>query len=123
MISTFLISLAVFALPVHAQEVIQSRGVDTEVDYESLKKFGPWDDRNYQLTAADLEVLAPNEEELRGSISAFSRVEMRRANPTLPREGPGQYPRSALQDFLQVNYLFSSLLNTRNSKEVFSYEN
>ena len=101
MISTFLISLAVLALPVQSQEVVQSRGVDPEVDYESLKKFGPWDDRNYQLTAADLDVLAPNEEELKDPIPAFFRVEMRRNNPTFPREGPAQYPRSALQNFLQ----------------------
>ncbi len=100
---TFLCSLFVPSWPVFAQEVIQSRGVDQQVDYESLKRFGPWLDQNYQLTRADLELLAPNEEELKDPIPAFFRVELRRQNPTLPKEGPAQYPRSALQEYL-MNY-------------------
>ena len=47
----------------HAQDIDSSRGADSTVDYESLPEIGPWDDRNYQLTAKDLEILAPNESE------------------------------------------------------------
>lgn len=79
----------------------QSRGVDPEVDYGSLKKYGPWDDRNYELTRSDLAYLAPNEEELMIPIPAFFRVLLRKNHPQLPRKGPSQYPRSALQIFLE----------------------
>jgi len=77
------------------------RGADPSVDYASLTRYGPWDDRNYALTAADLTVLADNEHELADPIPAFFRVAMRKALPWLPRTGPVQYPRSALQVFRQ----------------------
>ncbi|MEM7583048.1 MAG: sialidase family protein [Acidobacteriota bacterium] len=82
-----------------AQEIDQSRGHDSRVDYESLTRFGPWDDRNYQLTQDDLALLAPNESELIVSVPAFYRVELRRTM-TLLQTGPSQYPRSALPRFL-----------------------
>ncbi len=85
----------------HAQDIDSSRGADSTVDYESLPEIGPWDDRNYQLTAKDLEILAPNESELKDPIPAFFRVLLRRANPTMQTSGPAQYPRSALPSFLQ----------------------
>ena len=47
-----------------APKIIQSRGVDQSVDYASLVKYGPWDDRNYDLTAEDLAYLSPDEHEL-----------------------------------------------------------
>jgi hypothetical protein len=82
------------------QDVRQSRGVDSSnVRYETLTRFGPWDDRNYQLSKADLEVLAENEEELADPIPVFFRVKMRKEWKALRREGPAQYPRSALQIF------------------------
>lgn len=94
--------LVFFACGTAGQHVVQSRGVDPDVDYESLKGFGPWDDCNYRLTKTDLELLAPNEHELTEPIPAFFRVQLRRDNPNLQRAGPAQYPRSALQTFLQM---------------------
>lgn len=82
------------------QDIRQARGVDrSNVRYETLTRYGPWDDRNYQLTKADLDVLANNEEELADPIPVFFRVEMRKAWPALRKDGPAQYPRSALQIF------------------------
>ena len=79
--------------------VDSARGVDRRVDYAGLARFGPWDDRNYALTAADVALLAPNEAEQIDPIPAFFRVEMRRGNPALRRTGPAQYPRSAFNIF------------------------
>ena len=83
-----------------SHEVTVAKGVDPTVDYASLTTIGPWDDRNYQLTAKDLALLAPNEKEQRDPVPAFFRVLMRKANPELRQKGPGQYPRSALQIFI-----------------------
>ncbi len=80
-------------------QILQSRGVDQRVDYASLTNFGPWDDRNYALTAEDLEYLAPDEDKLHVPIPAFFRVELRKEMPHLRRSGPAQYPRAALQLF------------------------
>lgn len=80
-------------------EVVQSRGVDARVDYASLLDYGPWDDRNYQLTAEDIALLAPNEADLRLNVPAFYRVHMRRTMD-LPTTGKVQYPRSATPRFL-----------------------
>jgi len=52
-------------------------GVDPSVDYQALLKFGPWDDRNYQLRAADLEVL-PENDVYRPGVPAFFKIETRR---------------------------------------------
>jgi hypothetical protein len=82
-----------------AQPVDQSKGVDQRVDYTSFTKLGPWDDRNYGVTQADLALLAANEHELRDPIPVFFRIEMRKQNPGMPRTGIPQYPRSALQVF------------------------
>ncbi|HXU46259.1 MAG TPA: proprotein convertase P-domain-containing protein, partial [Thermoanaerobaculia bacterium] len=78
-----------------------SKGVDRRVDYAAMTALGPWDDRNYRVTRKDLSFLAPNEKEQRDPIPVFFRVLMRKANPGLRRSGEGQYPRSALQIFLQ----------------------
>ncbi len=85
----------------HGQGIQQTRGADQQVRYDTLTRYGPWDDRNYQLTSADLSLLAPNEEELRDPIPVFFRVLLRRNNPDIRREGPAQYPRVALQIFRQ----------------------
>ncbi|MEO8671247.1 MAG: PKD domain-containing protein [Tahibacter sp.] len=85
--------------PVNVQ-IDQLQGADRSVDYAALTAFGPWDDRNYKLTAADVALLSKDEASAHVPIPAFYRVEMRRANPDLPMTGPGQYPRSALQGFL-----------------------
>lgn len=94
-------SLAVGAIPAQAQQVIQARGADQRVQYSELARIGPWDDRNYHLTVADLELLAVNEAELRMALPVFYRVLLRQNHPNLPRDGPAQYPRSALQIYLQ----------------------
>jgi hypothetical protein len=80
-----------------------SRGVDASVDYAALAKIGVWDDRNYQLDAADVALLSADEASAHELIPAFFRVELRRANAGLPKTGAAQYPRSALQRF-QVKY-------------------
>lgn len=82
-----------------AQPIHQSRGVDARVDYASLTRYGPWDDRNYALTAEDLALLSPDEAAQSEAIPAFYRVELRRRGD-LPTRGPVQYPRSGLPRFL-----------------------
>lgn len=78
-------------------------GVDPRVDYAAMIHLGPWDDRNYALTAEDLRVLSVDEAQLSDPIPVFFRVAMRKARPDLRSAGPAQYPRSALQMFRQ-NY-------------------
>lgn len=51
----------------------QSRGADQSVDYASLRKFGPWDDRNYDLTAADIALLPANDRYIH-NVPAFFKV-------------------------------------------------
>ncbi|MEL7450790.1 MAG: proprotein convertase P-domain-containing protein [Pseudomonadota bacterium] len=102
--STLLLAVALpfgtlSAAPADNPQIVQSRGVDASVDYGSLTKFGQWDDRNYQLTKADLAVLAKNEHELFPGIPAFFRVELRKEWPHLMKTGPAQYPRAARQLF------------------------
>tara|TARA_B100001750_G_C15269358_1_gene476741 strand:+ start:40 stop:435 length:396 start_codon:yes stop_codon:yes gene_type:complete len=80
-------------------QIDQNLGVDQSVDYTALVNFGPWDDRNYKLTTDDLSYLSANEAELRDPIPAFFRVELRKEMPDLPKTGPAQYPRSAVQLF------------------------
>jgi hypothetical protein len=80
-------------------KVVQSRGIDARVDYASLIQAGPWDDRNYALSQADVALLSDDEGSSKEPVPAFFRVELRRANPGLLKSGPAQYPRSALQRF------------------------
>lgn len=99
--------LLVYAAPAVAEEeaevpiIVQARGVDQTVDYASLRKYGPWDDRNYSLTAEDLKYLSSDEHALDNQLPAFFRVELRKEMPHLRKSGPAQYPRSALQLFEQ----------------------
>ncbi len=86
-------------LPAQAQSIDQSRGVDQDVDYSRLTKFGPWDDRNYELVRSDLAYLSDDEAELADPIPAFFRVELRKEFPHLRRSGPAQYPRAAVPLF------------------------
>jgi subtilisin-like proprotein convertase family protein len=85
-------------------EIEQSRGVDRTLDYKSLLAFGPWDDRNYALTKADLAVLGPKESSITDPIPAFFRVAIRKANPQMPRDSSTPYPLSALNGFLMMHY-------------------
>ncbi|HEX6850986.1 MAG TPA: sialidase family protein [Candidatus Polarisedimenticolaceae bacterium] len=104
------------AAPTHAAPVSvrvdPARGFDPRVDYASLLAFGPWDDRNYDLTLEDLAVLAPDEAENREAIPAFFRVRMRQARPELRKSGPAQYPRHAYVIFRQMfgGYLVDDVL-------------
>jgi Bacterial Ig domain len=95
------LAAAAFTTAAAAQPVEQGRGVDHRVDYGSFTQLGPWDDRNYRVTLQDLALLAPNEHELKDPIPVFFRIELRKAVPGMPRSGPAQYPRSALQIFEQ----------------------
>ncbi|ANM31809.1 hypothetical protein ABI59_22970 [Acidobacteria bacterium Mor1] len=80
-------------------QIVQTRGADTRVNYASLTRFGPWDDRNYQLTLEDLRLLSPEEHLLHDPIPAFYRVILRKNWPNLRRTGVAQYPRSAVPFF------------------------
>lgn len=81
-------------------QIQQARGSDAGVDYASLARFGPWDDRNYRIKKADLAYLAANEADIREPIPAFFRVEMRKAFAARGIRFD-IYPRSALNGFLQ----------------------
>lgn len=87
------------AAAVSAQPIVQSRGRDPRVQYRALTKSGPWDDRNYALSADDLRMLPPRDHEAKADIPAFFRVELRREFPHLMTHGPAQYPRAASQLF------------------------
>ena len=106
------------AVPAGAQQVNQARGVDSRVDYASLVRFGPWDDRNYRLTQEDLALLADDEDRFHVQVPAFFRVEIRRS---LGAEGQDLvlYPRSALPRFLQRygGYLVDGRLYRRSVRD------
>lgn len=100
-----------FVLPAFCQTFIDvdqqvaidpKRGVDRRVDYPSLLQFGPWDDRNYQLTAKDLAVLGPRETEFDDLIPAFFRVALRKHFKALHQDHDGPYPLHAYPTFLSV---------------------
>lgn len=79
-----------------------TQGVDRSVDYEALVFFGPWDDRNYQLSAEDLGLLARDEAEIREPLPAFFRVALRRVRPELRRNSVRHYPLNALNIFRKM---------------------
>lgn len=91
----------VLAQSAAAATIDPAQGVDSRVDYEALTEIGPWDDRNYQLTLEDLELLVPDEKEQGGAIPAFFRVALRKGNPFMRRSGPAQYHHEALNIFFQ----------------------
>ncbi len=122
MLALVLLLPVLAAVPAHAQQgqavalkIDAAKGVDRRVDYASLAQVGPWDDRNYLLTAEDLALLPPGERTQLDAIPAFFRVEMRRKNPGMPRTGEAQYPRSALQIFYlrHGGFLIDGLLYRR----------
>lgn len=75
---TFTFLLILLGSSAQAQQVVQARGVDGRVDYAGLTRFGPWDDRNYALTAEDVALLGPNEAQLGDPIPAFYRIAYRK---------------------------------------------
>ncbi len=90
-------------VPASSQVVDRARGVDPRVDYESLTRIGPWDDRNYRLTAEDVALLSKDEEEISsGPIPAFFRVEMRRKLPSIGKN-KSIYPLNTFQIFLKLH--------------------
>ncbi len=78
----------------------QSRGIDQRVDYPSLTRFGPWDDRNYMLTAEDVAML-PEDDYYLHNVPAFFKVEHRKRSPEM--QGWNMYPKSLDQEF-QIRY-------------------
>ncbi len=110
-VSNYFIVLILLLQPISglAQEpsqyphIDQGLGVDQRVNYVSLVRFGPWDDRNYRLTLDDLVYLSETEEQIKDPIPAFFRIELRKEIPNMPKTGPAQYPRSAVQLF-EIRY-------------------
>lgn len=94
-----LLLLALGVQSAQAQNIVQSRGADPDVNYAALTQYGPWDDRNYGLVEADLAYLSDDEARLPDPIPAFFRVELRKEFPHLRRSGPAQYPRAAVPLF------------------------
>ncbi|MFN7967384.1 MAG: hypothetical protein U0V87_17045 [Acidobacteriota bacterium] len=86
----------------HSVAIDAKRGVDRRVDYEALIQFGPWDDRNYQLTADDLKYLPSDEAQIDDLIPAFYRVQFRKHFKTLSRDGAIRYPLHAYPTFRAV---------------------
>ena len=78
--------------------IVQSRGVDPQVNYAALATIGPWDDRNYSLTKQDLAYLPANEAQFADPIPAFFRVLMRKGGATSTGT-VSPYPRSAVNIF------------------------
>lgn len=69
-------------------------GVDPNVDYTSLTRYGPWDDRNYHVTADDLALLHP-EERYENGVPVFFKVLVRKEREVYKN----YYPRSFRQEF------------------------
>ena len=77
------------------------RGADRKVDYASLVRIGPWDDRNYRLTEEDLAYLPANESDPRSPLPVFFRVAFRRELEKQGYETLSHDPMSALNEFRQ----------------------
>lgn len=94
----FLIALLITVSFSAFAEIKQELGVDQNVDYAALVELGPWDDRNYQLTQSDLNVLPENDHYLR-NVPIFYKVWARKQVPGIGKF----YPRELYQTFL-INY-------------------
>jgi hypothetical protein len=110
MIRTLIFLLAAaFVAPAFADEPVidQSRGADQGIEYVTLTKFGPWDDRNYDLVREDLKYLPPNDRFIEG-VPAFFKILKRKE---LIAEGTpllqDLYPRELDKEF---EYRFGGLL-------------
>ena len=108
----FSVLLVLLVNSAYSQQVDNSRGVDSRVDYQSLKQFGPWDDRNYDLTLEDLSILSIDEKQLREMVPVFYRVLFRQEFPDTPTLGSVQYPRSLYNYFILRfdGYLINGLI-------------
>jgi hypothetical protein len=76
----------------------QSRGVDQTLNYESLLKYGPWDDRNYELTKNDVAVL-PAQDRFFASVPAFFKILKRREMKAQGFPLGEHYPREFNKEF------------------------
>lgn len=99
---TTLIMLLNFGL-VQSQIIDNNKGIDQRLDYKSLKDFGPWDDRNYDLVLEDITWLSENESELKVMVPAFYRIMYRKQFPNMRQTGKIQYPRS-LWNYFKLRY-------------------
>ena len=77
-----------------AAVIAQTRGADQGVDYRSLTRYGPWDDRNYNVRSQDLALIPEKDQYLR-NVPVFFKIFLRKEQPNLGEF----YPRSALQQF------------------------
>jgi hypothetical protein len=99
------------SMPVAAADekvlIEQVRGADPRVDYPSLTRFGPWDDRNYQLTLEDIAILPANDRYL-PTVPAFFKVLKRKemAEQGFPLVDD-LYPREVDKEF---QYRFGGLM-------------
>ena len=96
-----LLVAAVFSVFTAQAEIVEplyienALGVDKSLDYSLLQEMGPWDDRNYQLTKKDLNVLPFDDQNL-ANVPVFFKVQYRKEHP----ETGKYYPRSLFQNFL-----------------------
>ncbi len=88
------------ASAIAAEDVIidAARGADPDVDYAGLLKFGPWDDRNYLLTTADVAVL-PTEDRYVPGVPAFFKIQKRREMEAQGFPLDRHYPRELDKEF------------------------
>ncbi len=78
--------------------IVQSRGVDQQVDYAELRRFGPWDDRNYALTKSDIAML-PADDEYRYGVPAFFKILKRKEVAAEGYPMQEHYPRELDKEF------------------------
>jgi len=95
-----LLAAAVFTAFVTQAKIVEplsidnELGVDSSLDYTLLKDMGPWDDRNYQLTKSDINILPINDQYL-ANVPLFFKIQYRKQHP----ETGQHYPRSLYQNF------------------------
>ncbi|MBI2398557.1 MAG: DUF11 domain-containing protein [Xanthomonadales bacterium] len=110
---SLLLLLCSVLLPVAAQDtnqdnvvIEQARGVDQRVDYASLVKLGPWDDRNYQMRKEDVDVIPANDRYVPG-VPAFFKAQKRKEMAAQGFPLYEHYPRELNKDF---QYRFGGLM-------------
>ena len=94
------LALLLQAALVQAQVIDNKRGIDSRVDYKSLQNLAPWDDRNYQLTLEDLDLLYEDEEKITNLVPLFFRVQFHKDFPNSKRNKFLPYPKSLYNHFI-----------------------
>ncbi|MCE7930800.1 MAG: exo-alpha-sialidase [Xanthomonadales bacterium PRO6] len=107
LLSILLLGPAAFAAADPNFQPNQALGADPSLDYAKLLSFGPWDDRNYALTRADVAVLPANDRYL-PTVPAFFKILKRREMQAqgFPLESD-VYPREIDKEF---QYRFGGLI-------------